>query len=59
MPIYEYQCKKCDERFEAIRPMGDTGRGLTCPECGAKAPKKVPSVFAARGGCASTQSGFG
>jgi len=51
MPIYEYRCKACDERFEAIRPVGDTGKGLVCPACGAKGPEKVPSVFAAGGGC--------
>jgi putative FmdB family regulatory protein len=60
MPIYEYKCKKCGERFEAIRPIGDTGRGLSCPECGARAPEKVPSVFAAQGSCAApSSSGFG
>ena len=59
MPIYEFRCKKCEERFEAIRPMGDTGRDLTCPECGAKSPEKVPSVFAAQGGCSPSPSGFG
>ena len=46
MPIYEYQCKKCESRFEAIRPMGDQGRGMACPDCGAKSPKRLPSTFA-------------
>ena len=57
MPIYEYRCKKCDARFEAIRPVGDRGRGLACPECGAKGPEKQPSVFAA-GGCGGGSGGF-
>jgi putative FmdB family regulatory protein len=59
MPIYEFKCKKCNERFEAIRPVGDTGRDLECPACGAKSPEKVPSVFAAPGSCGPTSSGFG
>jgi len=63
MPIYEFECKKCGERFEAIRPMGDTGKKLSCPECGARAPKKVPAVFAAGssrgGGAACGPSSFG
>ena len=50
MPIYEYRCKKCDRQFEMIRPMGDTGRGLACPGCGARGPEKLPAAFAAHGG---------
>lgn len=50
MPIYEYRCKQCDEQFEMIRPMGDTGKGLACPECGARRPEKLPTTFAAHGG---------
>jgi putative FmdB family regulatory protein len=55
MPIYEFECRKCGEIFEALRPMDDTGRTLTCPECGAKAPKKIFSTFAT-GGCSSPGS---
>jgi len=59
MPIYEYRCRKCAGTFEAIRPLGDDGRTLACPECGAPSPEKVPSVFAAqRGGQGSPSSGF-
>lgn len=47
MPIYEYRCKKCEAEFEMLRPMGDTGKSLKCPECGAAAPEKKLSVFAA------------
>ena len=58
MPIYEFECKKCGETFEELRPLGDTGRSVSCPECGAKAPKKVFSTFAAGGCGASASSGF-
>lgn len=58
MPIYEFRCRKCGETFEAIRPMGDTGSSLACPQCGAKAPVKQPSTFAAAAGCSSAGSGF-
>jgi len=47
MPIYEYKCTECEPQFEEIRPLGDDGKTLICPDCGTKAPKKVPSVFAA------------
>jgi putative FmdB family regulatory protein len=47
MPIYEFQCRKCETRFEEIRPLGDDGSSLVCPDCGTRAPEKVFSVFAA------------
>jgi len=60
MPIYEFECKKCKAVFEALRPIGDTGRTLACPRCDTKAPKKIFSVFAAgSGSCAPASSGFG
>jgi len=59
MPIYEYRCRECAETFEAIRPLGDDGLDLVCPECGAKSPEKVPSVFAAQSGSRGpASSGF-
>lgn len=47
MPIYEFECRDCGNRFETLRPLGDTGKGLKCPECGAGRPAKVFSTFAA------------
>lgn len=58
MPIYEFRCKACGARFEAILPVGNRGTKLSCPECGEKAPKKMPSVFAAGPSCAPGQGGF-
>ncbi len=53
MPIYEYRCRSCDERFEALRPMGDDGKTLDCPACGKTAPEKLLSTFAATVGASS------
>ncbi|MBZ5638630.1 MAG: zinc ribbon domain-containing protein [Acidobacteriia bacterium] len=50
MPIYEFKCRACGRRFEAIRPMGDSGSALECPDCGAGTPEKQLSVFAASTG---------
>ena len=47
MPLYEYQCSGCDERFEALQRIGDDGKDLTCPACGKRKPNKVFSSFAA------------
>lgn len=52
MPIYEYRCGKCRKISELLRPMGDTGKDLECPECGADQMEKIHSSFAA----ASTSS---
>lgn len=33
MPLYEYQCKKCHQRFERIQKFSDP-HIKKCPECG-------------------------
>ena len=35
MPLYEYQCTKCDHRFERIQRFSDP-LVKKCPECGGK-----------------------
>jgi putative FmdB family regulatory protein len=57
MPIYEYRCRKCGSAFEMLRPLGDTGKDLKCPECGAPRPGKVFSTFAAGSSGASGEIG--
>ena len=32
MPLYEYQCDKCGERFDSIRTM-DARKVAPCPHC--------------------------
>ncbi len=32
MPLYEYQCTKCDHRFEVIQKFSDAPRAK-CPKC--------------------------
>lgn len=38
MPLYEYQCTKCQHRFEKIQKFSDP-EVKKCPECGAKVEK--------------------
>lgn len=46
MPIYEYQCRKCDKRFEhLVRSQAE--KPPRCPSCGAANPAKQLSVFSA------------
>jgi len=47
MPLYEYRCRACGERFEILQRMGDGAEGLECPRCGARQAEKQLSTFAA------------
>jgi len=44
MPIYEYECEKCNRRFEHLLK-GSRDSPSVCPHCGAKKVKKVFSSF--------------
>lgn len=57
MPIYEYRCNECGERFEVRQPLGADGSGLKCPTCRADKPQKMISSFCSPG--ASSDSGLG
>jgi len=51
MPIYEYECKQCGHKMEALQKMSD--EPLTdCPECGKSGLSKLISAagFRLKGG---------
>ncbi|MFO7997091.1 MAG: zinc ribbon domain-containing protein [Dehalococcoidia bacterium] len=50
MPIYEYECLKCGERFELRRSMSESDRETKCPRCGTENPRRVLSAFATTSG---------
>jgi putative FmdB family regulatory protein len=45
MPIYEYECRSCKERFEVIQRMDEGSEDLCCPKCNSDRPDKVLSAF--------------
>ncbi len=47
MPMFEYVCRACGERFEELRSVRDDGPGPLCPECGSGNVVKLLSTFAA------------
>jgi putative FmdB family regulatory protein len=49
MPIYEYQCERCESHFEVLQRVGDDGSELHCPECGHEKAIKQFSAFATSG----------
>jgi len=53
MPVYEYKCRRCGHKFEALQRLGENGENLKCPHCGESKPEKVFST------CASSQTGAG
>ena len=40
MPTYDYQCEKCEHRFELFQKMSDPPVA-TCPECGGKVRRLI------------------
>ncbi|MGE5344381.1 MAG: FmdB family zinc ribbon protein [Acidithiobacillales bacterium] len=66
MPMFEYVCRACGERFEELRSAKDEGPGPLCPECGSEKVVKLVSAFATgttgaaggtRGGSAASSCG--
>ncbi len=45
MPIYEYKCVKCGNKFELLQKMDEGNNDITCPKCGTSKPKKLFSTF--------------
>ena len=55
MPLYEYLCPTCDNKFDKLQSMGSYG--ADCPNCEQPA-KRIISVFAAVSGGESSDAGF-
>jgi len=45
MPIYEYECRKCKERFELLQKINENNSRVRCPRCNADKPQRVLSTF--------------
>jgi putative FmdB family regulatory protein len=45
MPLYEYQCTQCGQKFEVRQAIGEGGSDLSCPKCHAPGPKRLFSSF--------------
>jgi putative FmdB family regulatory protein len=58
MPIYEFLCQRCDERFELRRPMADAHVPATCAHGHDDVVRLLP-VFATIGSAADPASSCG
>lgn len=43
MPIYEYNCKDCEHKFEEIQKISDAAL-VKCPKCGKDSLQKIISA---------------
>jgi len=43
MPIYEYNCKNCEHKFEEIQKISDASL-IKCPKCGKESLQKLISA---------------
>ena len=56
MPIYEYLCESCGNKFEKLVRRSDDALGSGCPSCGQKHLKQEYSTFAALGASESSRA---
>ncbi len=49
MPLYEYQCEMCGQRFESYQRMSEVKEEQPCPACGSRAKKMGISLFNSAG----------
>jgi putative FmdB family regulatory protein len=54
MPLYEYRCEDCNERFEMRRSYAESDAAADCPVCHTQHTRRLLSNF-----CAMTSSGNG
>jgi putative FmdB family regulatory protein len=72
MPLYEFACPTCDNRFERLLSFDAATGGVACPSCGKGESRRLISTFAALsrsadgstqmvagGGCACSTGGCG
>ena len=43
MPIYEYICKDCSQKFEAVRSFSEADEPIACSQCGGTNTKRMVS----------------
>ncbi|MEJ2634807.1 MAG: zinc ribbon domain-containing protein [Calditrichia bacterium] len=56
MPLYEYLCKDCGEKFEELVSFARSNE-MECPKCGSANTEKQVSLFATAGGSAAGGGG--
>ena len=47
MPLFEYQCKSCNSKYEVLHKSTLKQAEVSCPSCSSKENKKLFSTFSA------------
>ena len=47
MPLYEYQCKNCEKKFETLASFRELDDLVECPHCGSQETDRLLSTFSA------------
>jgi putative FmdB family regulatory protein len=57
MPLYECECTRCDQTFEVLAPVSESGaKGFPCPACGRRGRRMLSAVtFGRPAGAADAQ----
>jgi putative FmdB family regulatory protein len=56
VPIYEYRCAECGEKFETL-VFSSSEENVDCPACGGEQTEKLISMFASCGESSNGSSG--
>ncbi|MCE1189053.1 MAG: zinc ribbon domain-containing protein [Ignavibacteria bacterium] len=49
MPVFEYNCLECDNKYEVLVKTSKAEDDVVCPKCNSKNRKKLFSSFSAQG----------
>jgi len=58
MPIYEYRCESCSEKFEVLTRFAERDSAQMCPACESTKTRVLVSSFAVTGGGESSSLDF-
>lgn len=59
MPVYEYHCPKCGEKFEKFVRSVSAQTEVVCPRCGNTEVQKLVSLFGLGGGLWASSASSG
>ena len=58
MPIYEFECKECKDKFEKLMPMTKVNEDINCPPCSKSKTHSVNRTISTPSGFIFKGSGF-